>query len=500
VTQAQHHQIVIVGTGFAGVGMAIKLLDAGMSDFVLLEKADDLGGTWRDNTYPGCRCDVPSHLYSYSFEPNPNWSRAFSPQPEIWDYIRRCSTKYGVDPHIRYGHEVLSAGWDDEAQLWRIATSQGDLTADVVVSGMGALHAPSVPDLPGMESFEGTSFHSAHWDHDHDLTGKRVAVIGTGASAIQFVPKIQPKVAQLNLFQRTPPWIMPLPDRELTQRERRIYRRLPGAQLAMRAAIYWSRELLVLGFMHPKVNEIAGKTRALKHMADHVSDPELRRKLTPDYTMGCKRILISDDYYPALGQPNVDVVTDGIREVRARSIVDSNGVEREVDTIVFGTGFHVTDMPAAKIVRGRDGRTLAEAFEGSPKAHRGTTFAGFPNLFMMVGPNTTLGHSSMVFMIESQINYVMSALQMMRRDGVAALEPTADAQAAWNASIDERLEGTVWNAGGCRSWYLDETGRNSTLWPGFTWPFREATRRFDPTEYVLRSPVRARRAPAPLPA
>jgi cation diffusion facilitator CzcD-associated flavoprotein CzcO len=494
VAQAPHHQVVIVGTGFAGICMAIKLRAAGMHDFVVLEKADDLGGTWRDNTYPGCRCDVPSHLYSFSFEPNPEWSHTFSPQPEIWEYIRRCSAKYGVDPHIRYGHAVLGAEWDDDQQLWRVETAQGEITANVVVSGMGALHEPSIPDLPGLDAFEGTRFHSAEWDHEHDLAGDRVAVIGTGASAIQFVPRIQPQVEQLHLFQRTAPWVMPLPDRELSELERRVYRRLPAAQLAMRAGIYWTRETFVLGFMHPRLNKRIVERMARRHMEAQIPDPELRRRLTPDYTIGCKRILISDDYYPSLLQPNVEVVTDGIREIRARSIVDAKGVERDVDTIIFGTGFHVTDIPAAKLVRGRGGQTLAAVFAGSPKAHRGTTFAGFPNAFMLGGPNTGLGHNSIVFIIESQVNYIMSALRHMRSNGVAAVEPRADAQEAWNRSIDERLQGTVWNSGGCNSWYLDDTGRNSTLWPGFTWPFREATRRFDPAEYVLHSPVRAERS------
>ncbi|MEA2444278.1 MAG: hypothetical protein QOJ12_1570 [Thermoleophilales bacterium] len=494
MTPGSHHQVVVVGTGFAGICMAIKLREAGMHDFVVLEKADDLGGTWRDNTYPGCRCDVPSHLYSFSFEPNPEWSRTFSPQAEIWDYIRRCSAKHGVDPHIRYGHAVIGAEWDDAQQVWRVETSRGDITADVLVSGMGSLHEPSIPDLPGLDAFEGTRFHSAQWDHEHDLRGDRVAIIGTGASAIQFVPQIQPRVEQLHLFQRTAPWVMPLPDRAMSDLERRVYRKLPAAQLAMRAGIYWARETFVLGFLHPRLNKAIVERIARKHMAEQVPDAELRRKLTPDYTIGCKRILISDDYYPALSQPNADVVTDGIREVRAHSIVDGNGVERDVDTIIFGTGFHVTDMPAAKVVRGRGGQSLADAFEGSPKAHRGTTFAGFPNAFMLTGPNTGLGHNSIVFMIESQVNYVISALGHMRSSGVAAVEPRIDAQVAWNRSIDERLKGTVWNSGGCHSWYLDDTGRNSTLWPGFTWPFREATRRFDPAEYVLHSPVGEQRS------
>ena len=492
MTPSQHARVLVIGTGFAGIGMAIKLREAGIDDFVVLEKADDLGGTWRDNTYPGCRCDVPSHLYSYSFEPNPNWSHTFSPQPEIWDYIRHCVRKYGVEPHIRYRHEVQSAHWDDDRQLWELETSQGPYTADVVVSGMGGLHIPSYPDIPGLDDFQGEKFHSAEWNHDHDLTGERVAVIGTGASAIQFVPQIQPKVSKLHLFQRTPPWVMPLRDRPITGPEHRVYRASRNAQLAMRAAIYWARETFVIGFMHPRYMEKMAGRVAKRYLEKSVKDPELRRKLTPDYTIGCKRVLISNDYYPALAEPNVDVVTDGIREVRANSIVDSGGVEREVDTIIYGTGFRVSDMPAAGLVRGRTGRTLSQAFEGSPKAHRGTTFAEFPNLFMLVGPNTGLGHNSIVFMIESQINYVLDALRYMDQDGVATVEPRADVQARWNESIDERLQGTVWNAGGCKSWYLDDTGRNSTLWPGFTWPFREATRRFDPVEYVTRSPVRER--------
>ena len=487
-----HHHVIVIGAGFAGVGTAIRLGQEGIHDYLVLEKADDLGGTWRENTYPGCRCDVPSHLYSFSFEPNPNWSHTFSPQPEIWAYLRHCARKYGIEPRIRYGHKVQSAEWDDERQLWQVDTSQGAFTADVVIAGMGGLHVPSYPDLPGLDGFEGESFHSAGWNHDHDLTGERVAVIGTGASAIQFVPQIQPKVAKLHLFQRTAPWVMPLPDREITGVEHRIYRASRAAQLAMRAAIYWARETFVIGFMHPSyMDKMAGRL-ARRYLEREVTDPELRRKLTPNYTIGCKRILISNDYYPAVAQPNVDVVTEGIREVRSRSIIDGTGTEHEVDAMIFGTGFHVSDMPAAKFFRGRTGRTLYEAFEGSPRAHRGTTFAEFPNLFMLTGPNTGLGHNSIVFMIESQLNYVVDALRHMSTTGVASIEPRADVQRRWNESIDERLQNTVWNAGGCKSWYLDDTGRNSTLWPGFTWPFREATRRFDPVEYVMRSPTRER--------
>ena len=394
-------------------------------------------------------------------------------------------------PHIRFGHELLDASWDEDDQRWHLETSHGELTAQALVLGTGPLSAPSIPDLPGLERFEGTTFHSATWDHDHDLDGERVAVIGTGASAIQFVPRIQPRVGRLHLFQRTAPWIMPRPDRPLKGWERRLYRALPAAQLLMRAGIYWARESFVLGFRHPRAMRW-GQRLALRHLHRQVRDPALRRKLTPTYRMGCKRVLISNDYLPALGRENVEVVTDAIREVRERSIVSADGTEREVDTIILGTGFHVTDMPAAERVRGRDGRPLAEVWDGSPQAHMGAMVAGCPNLFFLVGPNTGLGHNSIVFMIESQCNYVLDALRLLEARGAAELEVRPAAQTRYNARIQEQMRGTVWTSGGCASWYLDAKGRNTTLWPTFTWPFRERTRRLDPAHYELRAPRPAR--------
>jgi cation diffusion facilitator CzcD-associated flavoprotein CzcO len=492
----EHVRFAIAGSGFAGIGCGIRLKREGIQDFVILERAGDVGGTWRDNTYPGCACDVPSHLYSFSFEPNPRWSRTFSPQPEIWDYLRHCAEKYGVEPHVRYNHTVTEAAWDDEAEVWRIETDRGSLTADFFVSGVGALSDPKLPDIPGIESFEGAMFHSARWDHDYDLRGKRVAVIGTGASSIQFVPKIQPLVRKLHVFQRTAPWIVPQRDRNLSNLEQRLYRFFPPAQLAMRAAIYWVRELFVLGFMRPREGGVNEKL-ARRHLESQVKDPELRRKLTPSYRMGCKRVLISDAYYPALQQPGVEVVTDGIAEIKPHSIVTADGSEREIDALILGTGFYVTDMPVASYVRGREGRTMAETWQGSPQAYLGTTVAGFPNMFFLVGPNTGLGHNSIVFMIESQLNYMMEALQHLRRARADVLEVRAEVQEAFNDRIQQRLQGTVWNSGGCASWYLDENGRNTTIWPGFTWPFRQETRHFEPADYTLH----ARRAePAPLAA
>jgi cation diffusion facilitator CzcD-associated flavoprotein CzcO len=485
----EHHRIAIVGTGFAGLGMAIRLRQEGEQDFVLLERAADIGGTWRDNTYPGCRCDVPSHLYSFSFAPNPNWSSTFSPQSEILDYLKDCAERFGVMPHVRFDTELESASWDDDDGLWRIETSQGPLTAEILISGQGPLSDPSLPEVPGIESFEGTAFHSAEWDHEHDLEGERVAVVGTGASAIQFVPEIQPKAAKLHVFQRTAPWVIPHRNRPLRRWERAIYRLFPPAQLAMRAAIYWARELFVLQFRHRAVGRLLERI-PMAHMRKQVKDPALREKLTPDYRIGCKRILPTDEWYPALAQPNVEVITEGITEIRPHSVVAADGTEREVDTIIFGTGFHVTDVPIADRIEGRDGRTLAETWEGSMRAYKGTTVAGYPNLFFLVGPNTGLGHTSIVFMIESQIAYVLDALRTMRRRGAGTLEVREGAQAAYNAELDRMTKGTVWVTGGCTSYYIDRNGHNSALWPTYTWPFRRRLREFDVAAYSLAARAR----------
>ena len=479
-----HHRTVIVGAGFSGIGMAVRLLRDGQRDFVLLERADELGGTWRDNTYPGCRCDVPSHLYSFSFAPNPNWSSTFSSQPEILDYLRDVARRYGVIEHVRLDCELQGAEWDEERSAWRLHTSQGPMTADVLVCAQGFLSEPKRPEIPGIERFEGSMFHSAQWDHDHDLRGERVAVVGAGASAIQLVPKIQPEVAQLHVYQRTPPWVVPHSNRPMRHVERALYRRLPLAQLAMRAAIYLARESLVLQFRNRRMRKLATKL-AMRQLRQQVPDRELRARLTPRYEIGCKRILPTDEWYPALMQRNVEVVTDGIREVRGRSIVSADGTEREVDSIILATGFHVTDVPIAGLVRGPQGRTLADVWNGSPQAYKGAAVAGFPNLFFLVGPNTGLGHSSIVFMIESQVAYVGDALRTMRRRGARTVEVREEAQASYNRELDALTRGTVWVTGGCASYYIDRNGHNSTLWPYFTWPFRKRTREFDEAAYAL---------------
>ena len=478
-------RVAIVGAGFSGLGMAIRLKQAGMDHFVVLERGDDVGGTWRDNVYPGCQCDVPSHLYSFSFAPNPAWSRTYSCQPEIQAYLQRCAREFGVLPHVRFRSEVQSAAWDEGKRRWRVETPACQLCAQVLVAAPGALSEPRIPELPGLDSFERRIFHSAQWDHDHDLTGKRVAAVGTGASTIQFVPRIQPEVERLHLFQRTPPWILPHTDRPVSRLERRLYARFPRLQWLVRSGVYWAREGNVLGFVYDQRLMRMAERLARWHLRRQVPDRVLRRKLRPSYRLGCKRVLLSNDYYPALVQPNVEVVPSAIAEVRPRSVVAADGTEREIDAIIFGTGFFVTDMPSAAYIRGRGGQTLAEKWRGSPQAYMGTSIAGFPNLFMLLGPNTGLGHTSVVFMIEAQIAHVMEGLRTMQAQGLESVEVRADVQETFNAEVQQRLAGAVWSTGGCASWYTDATGRNTTLWPDFTWRFWQRARGFDPADYVL---------------
>ena len=490
------HRIVIVGSGFAGLGMAITLRRHGIEDFVVLERAGSVGGTWRENTYPGCACDVPSHLYSLSFAPNPDWSRAFSPQPEILEYLKRTARGSGVHDHIRFHTELTDARWDEEAELWRLETSRGGLSAQILVTAIGGLIEPKLPAIPGLADFEGEVFHSARWNHDYDLRGKRVAAVGTGASAIQFVPQIQPAVAELHLFQRTPAWIAPRNDRPISSLERRLIKRFPALQRLMRATQFWSREALVLGFIkRPRLMKVIQRA-AEAHLRRQVPDPELRRKLTPDYTIGCKRILISNDFYPSLTRENVELHTEALAEVRGRTVIGSQGTQREVDAIILGTGFEVTDFPGTKVIHGRGGQNLKELWDGSPRAHRCTTVSGFPNLFVVGGPNVGIGHTSAVEMFEHQFSYVLDAVRTIVREGVSSVDVLPEVQERFIAEIDRKMAGTVWMQGGCQSWYVDRHGRNSTLWPDWTFEHARQTREFDVSEYAttpLPEPVEAPR-------
>jgi cation diffusion facilitator CzcD-associated flavoprotein CzcO len=476
--------IVIVGAGFGGIGMGVALKKAGYHDFVILDKAHDLGGTWRDNQYPGCACDVPSPLYSYSFELNPDWSHLFAPQREIWDYLRNCARKHGLDEHIRYGTAVERMDWDDEARRWNVETVRdGELHSyrpHAVVSAAGALHLPSYPDIPGAAGFGGTSFHSARWDHSCDLTGKRVAVIGTGASAIQFVPQIAEHTSRLTVFQRTPPWIHPRPDVEIPARMRAAFRKAPVTARALRDAIYLAMEARAVGFTISPTLMAPLEQLAVRHLKSQVTDPALRAGLTPDYTIGCKRILLSSDYYPALQRPNVALVTDDIAGITAHGVVTADGTEHPADVIIYGTGFRVIESVTSLNVAGRDGRKLApETLE----AYRGVTVTGFPNLFLLLGPNTGLGHTSVVFMIESQIQHVLSCLRRLAREKADVIEVSEAAQRRYNDALQRRLRRAVWSEGGCDSWYLDADGVNRTLWPGFTFEYWARTRRARRADY-----------------
>jgi cation diffusion facilitator CzcD-associated flavoprotein CzcO len=485
--------VIVVGTGFAGLGMAIQLRRDGREDFVVLEKADDVGGTWRDNTYPGCACDIQSHMYSFSFEQNPDWSRSFSSQREIWDYLRRVTGKYDLRRKIHFGVEMTGARWDTDEQRWHVATASGaEYVARFLVAGTGALHIPHVPVLPGLDGFAGPAFHSANWNHDVDLRGKRVAVIGTGASAIQFVPKIAPRVAELHLFQRTPPWIMPKPDHAIPDWARALFHRVPVVQRGYRNFLYWLLESRAMGFNgHPAMLRFAERF-ARWNIERAIADPELRAKLTPDYAMGCKRVLVANDFYPALNRDNVHLVTDGVAEVRPNAIVDAAGVEHPVDVIIFGTGFHVTDAFDYLDLTGRDGRDLAKEWRaGGIRTHLGMTVAGFPNLFFLLGPNTGLGHNSVVFMIESQIRYVAEAIRLVEREHAGTIEVRAAVQDRFQAEIQRKLADGIWTTGGCTSWYLDAAGVNRTIWPGFTWRYWMRTRKVSRSDFELTGAVRA---------
>jgi cation diffusion facilitator CzcD-associated flavoprotein CzcO len=492
-----HTGVVVVGTGFSGMGMAIELRRQGRDDFVVLEKAGDFGGTWRDNTYPGCACDIQSHMYSFSFEQKPDWTRSFAPQPEIWAYMRQVADKWGLRRFTRFHCEVSGARWDADEARWHVATKQGDTyVAQYLVAGIGALHLPSIPELPGIADFRGKTFHSAQWDHDYDLTGKRVAVVGTGASAIQFVPRIAKQVQHLTLFQRTAPWVMPKPDHAMPKWTQKAFAAVPGAQRAYRGFLYWLNEVRAVGFNgHIGVLKTASKLAAW-NIRRSVKDAETVRKLTPDYVMGCKRVLVSNDYYPTFNRSNVDLETSGIAEVRENSVLTEDGREIEVDAIVYGTGFHVTDAFDYLDITGRDGQDLAKTWsERGISTYKGITVNGFPNLFFLLGPNTGLGHNSVVFMIEAQIRYVADAMRVVETAGGQSIEVRKGAQERFNAEIQRKLADGVWTKGGCASWYLDSQGVNRTIWPGFTWRYWLQTRAVDPAAYEVvdrrRAPVRA---------
>ncbi|CAM3295510.1 NAD(P)/FAD-dependent oxidoreductase [Kibdelosporangium persicum] len=473
-------KVGIIGSGFAGIGVAIELRRAGVTDVTLLEKAAELGGVWRENTYPGAACDIPSPLYSFSYEPHRTWPRRYSTQAEIHDYLRATAKKYGIDEHIRYNTEVTAAEWDGR---WRVATASGDtFEFDVLIPAVGQLSRPAMPDIPGTDTFQGHSFHSARWDHDHDLSGRRVAVIGTGASAIQFVPRIQPLVRSLTLFQRTAPYLLPRLDRQYRWWHHELFRRVPPVQSAGRGGIWAVCELLTKGLVGNQAIARTVQRTALTFLTIQVKDRALREKLTPDYPAGCKRILFATDYYPTLARPNVHLETTGIAEITPRGVRTVDGAVHEADTIIYGTGFDTTDFLAPLHIRGRTGRDLrADAWAEGARAYLGISVPEFPNLFLMYGPNTNLGAGSIIYMIERQARYIARLVRAMRPG--QAIEVRADVAERFDDEMRQRLAGTVWTS--CGSWYRTASGRVVSNWPGLVAEYDRRTKTADMGSYVL---------------
>src|SRR6266853_1287188 len=481
--------VLIVGAGFSGICMGIKLLEAGVKSFLIIEKNNNIGGTWWDNRYPGCACDIPSHLSSFSFAPSTEWSRMYPGQQEIHDYLKRCVERYGLTPYLRLNTRFCEAVWDELEGVWNATAANGmSVRARVLVSGMGALHVPRYPELKGPERFKGPAFHSATWDHNVNLDGKNVAVVGTGASAIQFVPQIAPRVGKLYLFQRTPPWIVPRLDFAISEKWKQRFRRVPLTRWAFRQYIFWRQEVRVLGFLGNESIRKKAEAIALRHMARRIKDPKLREALTPKYQLGCKRVLVSDDYYPTLNRANVELVTDGIAEICERSIITRDGVERPIDVLIHGTGFRATEPLIGCRVVGKGGVEIHDAWGKRMTAYLGITVNGFPNLFILLGPNTGLGHNSVVLMIEAQVRYTMNCLKLMKRRNQRILEVRPEIQQSFVEEIYRRMAGTVWQSGGCKSWYQDQTtGEITTLWPGSVVSYLRRTRSVAPSDYKLTS-------------
>ena len=480
-----HTDVLIIGTGFSGLGMAIALKRAGKRSFIVLERASDVGGTWRDNTYPGAACDIQSHLYSYSFRPNPRWSRVYAPQPEIHAYLRSAAEEEGIIPHVEFGANVVKAAWNVVEEHWEVETSKGLFTASALVSAAGHLSDPAYPDIAGIDSFEGRIFHSAQWDHGCAMQGKRVGVIGTGASAIQIVPELAKVARQLTVFQRSAPYVIPRRDHVYNEAEKGMFERFPEIAQELRNELFWGNES-----RFPQRRQVPAFIKmisemALNHLAQQVPDETLRARLTPKYAIGCKRILISNDYYPALTQENVSLCSDAIERIDAKGIILKNGDRIDLDVLVIATGFEATDLPIAEVIHGLDGRLLAEKWKDGGQAFACTAVSGFPNLFLMLGPNTGLGAGSMIFMIETQVNYIREAVDFLAEGGLV-IDPDSAAEAAYVESIYRRSAGTVWVEGGCSSWYLHpKSGRLTALWPDFMSQFRKENGSFSAEGYRI---------------
>ena len=481
MTAPRHTDILIVGSGFSGLIMAMTARKHGFTDIAILEKAQEIGGTWRDNTYPGVACDVPSHLYSFASHPNPNWSTCYAGGAEILAYMQDVARREGLYELCHFGQTLTSARWLGDR--WEVQTSGGVWQARVLVSAIGALHVPLIPRIEGADSFPGPAFHSAEWRHDVDLSGKRVAVVGTGASAVQFVPEIAGTAAQVTIFQRTPPYVLPRPDGPIAPWVRRLYARWPLLPRLRRAAIFATFEMRHAIFRGKPLAQRFGMNMWRKTLTAAIPDAATQDTLTPDYQMGCKRVLSSNRWYRALTRDTVTVLPEAVARIDGSQLRSSSGQVTEADVLIWGTGFHVTDALSRVAITGADGLTLAEAWSDGLKAHLGTGVAGFPNLFFLLGPHTGLGHNSVVLMIEAQAAHIGRMLDTMRQRGVTAIAPRPDRQAEFESDIAKRLEDTVWQAGGCTSWYQDDQGRNPTLWPGTVRAFQRRMAQAGPDEY-----------------
>jgi cation diffusion facilitator CzcD-associated flavoprotein CzcO len=476
--------IAIIGAGFAGIGTAIRLLKAGIRSFTIFERADEIGGTWRDNTYPGAACDVPSHAYSLSFEQFPGWTRRYSPSGEIQNYLLGLVEKWKLRDHLRLRTAIVEARFDETRSVWTLTTDRGEsVTARVVVSGVGGLVDPALPDIKGLASFGGELFHTARWNHDYELTGKRVAVIGTGASAVQVVPAVAPQVEKLHVFQRTPAWVVPKLDKVYSERARRRFARFPLLLRASRFLQYALSEIWgpMIFLDAPRLSAV-GARLSQKHLQAQVKDPALREKLTPHFQFGCKRILVSDDYWSSLERPNVELVTESIEQITRDGIQTRDGALRPVDAIVLATGFAVGLAAAPFPIFGRGGQPLDQAWKDGAVAYKGMTVAGFPNWFILMGPNTGPGHTSVLVYTEAQISHVLGAIETLR-SGARFVDVRQDVQDRYNAGVQGRMKYMVWHT--CNSWYLSKDGSNHALYPGLAAEYAARARRFDAADYEV---------------
>lgn len=476
---------IVIGAGFGGIGAAIKLAEAGVRDLVVVEKADRVGGTWRDNSYPGAACDIPAHLYSFSFAPKADWTTHYPRQAEIQAYLEQVVDDHGLRPHLRLGTAASEARFDDDRAIWLVQLDDGDvLEAEVLVAAIGPLSRPKLPDLAGVGLFAGTAMHTARWDHDVPLRGQRVGVVGTGASAVQVIPELAGVATPLTVFQRSAPWIVPKLDRNYSAIERWLFSAVPGVRWAWRQAIYWQKESRFVGFGRGSRAMRGAETvsRVMRWLS--IRDPQLRAQLEPSYAMGCKRVVISNDYYRTLARDDVELVTTPIERVVPEGVLLHDGRVVELDVIVWGTGFDVVDGLGSIDFVGLAGRRLSELWDPHPVGHLGTTVPGFPNLFVILGPNTGLAHNSMIHVMESQYAYVVDAVRLLADPDVAWLVPTDEALQRFRAEVDRRNERMVW-ASGCRSWYLDADGHNFALWPGYTFELRRRLRRIEPAEVAI---------------